>query len=192
MVNSMLTLLDLFAGGGKGLEISPNTELETVASVARMKEILKEKAHTLQWTSAKAEILEKIDDLLNVDLATVMSRAWKKYTKLLDYADAKRYPPDRSYLVPLAEHVIKSDHRPSLEILLNGELVGKIELQMNISLILKGFILTIQGGRIKAIHTGECQGAGALKCEDLVLIEKKSSSFRLPGIIDLGEGIPIS
>jgi hypothetical protein len=57
-----------------------------------------------------------------------------------------------------------------------------------VSLALKGFILKIQGGRIKAIHTGECQWTGMVRCEDLILAEEKGASFPLPGVIDLGGG----
>ena len=191
MTSSRLTLLDFFTGGSKELTLVPHLEIEESASVAQMKEVLTAKSPTLQWTAAKAAILDKLGALLNIDLATVMCGAWKKYTKLLDYADPERCPPDQTYLVPLAEHVVKSEHRPSLEVLLNGEPVAKIVVQLDISLALKGFILEIQGGRIKAIHTGECQGTGTVKCEDLVLVEEKSETFRLPDIIDLGEGIEI-
>jgi len=187
-----LTLLDLFAGGGRRLALAPHLEIEESASVARIKEALTAGTRGFSWKAAKTEILEKVDELLNVDMATVMGRAWKKFSKLLDYTDPKRYPPDHVYLVPLAEHVIRSRHRPSLEILLDGKQVGQIEIALDVSLTLKGFILKIQGGRIMAIHCGECRGAGSVKCEDLVLVEKKSESFRLPGTIDLGEGIPIS
>jgi hypothetical protein len=191
MTSSRATLLDFFTGGGKELTFAPHLEIEESASVARVKEVLTAKVPALRWTAAKTEILDKLSALLKVDLATVMCGAWKKYPKLLDYADPEKCPPDRTYLVPLAEHVIKSAHRPSLEILLAGELVGKIEVRLEISLALKGFILEIQGGRIKAIHTGDCQGAGAVKCEDLVLVEEKSETFHLPDLIDLGEGIQI-
>lgn len=120
-----------------------------------------------------------------------MTRAWKKVTELLRYADPEKCPADRVYLVPLAEHVIRSEHRPSLEILLNGEKAGEIGFRLEISLALKGFILKIHGGRIKAVHNGECQWTGTVRCEDLILAEEKRVSFALPGIIDLGEGIPI-
>lgn len=191
MTSSRATLLDFFTGGGKELTFAPHLEIEESASVARVKEVLTAKVPALRWTAAKTKILDKLSALLKVDLATVMCGAWKKYPKLLDYADPEKCPPDRTYLVPLAEHVIKSAHRPSLEILLAGELVGKIEVRLEISLALKGFILEIQGGRIKAIHTGDCQGAGAVKCEDLVLVEEKGETFHLPDLIDLGEGIQI-
>ncbi len=191
MDSSRLTLRELFSGGDPGPALVPRGKIEAAAPVARMKDVLREKAPTLRWATTRAEILDKLDALLDVDLAAVMTRAWKKYTELLRYADPEQCPADRVYLVPLAEHVIRSEHRPSLEILLNGEKVGEIEFRLEISLALKGFILKIQGGRIKAVHTGECQWTGTVRCEDLILAEEKGASFALPGVIDLEEGIPI-
>ncbi len=191
MNSSRLTLRELFSGGDPGPALVIRGEIEAAAQVARMKDVLREKAPAIRWRTTRAEILEKLDALLDVDLAAVMTRAWKKVTELHRYADPEKCPADCVYLVPLAEHVIRSEHRPSLEILLNGERVGEIEFRLEISLTLKGFILKIQGGLIKAIHTGECQWTGTVRCEDLTLAEEKRGSFPLPGVIDLGEGIPI-
>jgi hypothetical protein len=191
MDSSRLTLRELFSDGGPGPALAPRGEIEAAVPVKRMKEVLREKAPALRWRTTKVEILDKLDALLDVDLATVMTRAWKKVTELLRYADPEKCPADRVYLVPLAEHVIRSEHCPILEILLNGEKVGEIEFRLEVSLAMKGFVLKIQEGRIKAIHTGECQWMGTVRCEDLILAEEKSAPFAFPGVIDLGEGIPI-
>jgi hypothetical protein len=121
-----------------------------------------------------------------------MVKAWNKYRELLKYTDKEKYPPDVSVLVPLAEHTIKSEHKPYIEILINDKSVGKIDFNINISLTLKGIILKIRDGKIKEIQTGSCKGKGTIKCEDLVILEKETESFSLPGSINLGEGIPIA
>ena len=46
-------------------------------------------------------------------------------------------------------------------------------------------------GKIKEVITGTCKGKGTLKCEDLVILEKKIESIPWPGLITLGEGVPI-
>lgn len=191
MTRSQLTLLNLFTGGEKKLSLEPHPQIEAAAAVARVKETLTAKAPALRWTSAKAEILDKLDALLHVDLATLMSRAWKNYAQLHAYTNPQKYPPDHTYLVPLAAHRIRSEHHPTLDILLNREKRGEIQFDLDISLTLKGFILKIQAGRIMAIHTGEIEGEVRLLCEEVLLVEKKSASLLLPDILDLGEGLPI-
>lgn len=91
----------------------------------------------------------------------------------------------------MAEHTIKSEHKPYIEILINDKSVGKIDFNINISLTLKGIILKIRDGKIQEIQTGSCKGKGTIKCENFVILEKETESISLPGSINLGEGIPI-
>jgi hypothetical protein len=74
----------------------------------------------------------------------------------------------------------------------NEKQVGKIEFNIDISLTLKGIILKIRDGRIKEILTGSCKGKGTVRYGNLVITEKETGSFTLPGSIDLGDGIPIA
>lgn len=75
--------------------------------------------------------------------------------------------------------------------MVNEKSVGKIELEITVSLALEGFTLKIQDGKIKEILTGSCKGEGSVKCENVVLLEKELAPISLPGSIDLGEGLPI-
>lgn len=70
-------------------------------------------------------------------------------------------------------------------------MLGKIPFQVDLALVLKGVVLKIQAGRIKTVRTGSCQARGSLKCENLLLLEKKTQVIELPGLIDLGEGVAI-
>ena len=111
---------------------------------------------------------------------------------LLKYTDKGKYSPNDIFLVPLAEHTIKSEHKPYLEILINDKSVGRIDFSINVALTLKGFILKIQDAKIKEIQTGTCKGRGTIQCEDIVIMEKETGSFPLPGSITLGDGVPIA
>lgn len=184
------TLSDFFGGKG-GLILGARPDLDTQQAMKNLRDTLEHKLKGLQWSVAREEICRQVQALLQVDLAGILLRAWKTWSELLNYTDPQRYPPERSYLVSLAEHEVKSRHRPSLEILFNQEVVGKIPFQIDLSLALKGAVLTIQAGRIKTIRTGSCLGRGVLKCENLVLLEQKSRTIELPGLIDLGEGVAI-
>lgn len=66
MDSSRLTLRELFSDGGPGQALVPRGEIEAAAPVARMKEVLREKAPAIRWRTAKAEILGKLDALLDV------------------------------------------------------------------------------------------------------------------------------
>ncbi len=92
---------------------------------------------------------------------------------------------------PLAEHTVKSEHHPYVEILVNGQSTGRIVFDVSIVLILKGFVLKIQDARIKAVQTGSLQGKGKFSLGDAVLAEKVFDQNPLPGSIDLGEGVAL-
>src|SRR4030043_1057674 len=70
-----------------------------------------------------AVILKKIMEVLNVKVENVMVATWNKCREILQYADLKKYPPDKTYMVPLTEHDIKSTFDPKLEIYVNNQLV---------------------------------------------------------------------
>lgn len=190
MTNRVQTLNDFFAGNG-GLVLGARPDLDTQQTIKNLHISLEQKLKGLQWSLAREEICSHIQALLQVDLAGILARAWKTYSELLNYTDTQRYPPERSYLVALAEHEVKSRHKPALEILVNGEVLGKIPFQVDLVLVLKGVVLKIQAGRIKTARTGSCQARGSLKCENLLLLEKKTQVIELPGLIDLGEGVAI-
>lgn len=192
MNNPENTLRQFFSYNENDLSQKRLSEIESDEKMSSLKEVVSKEAKEISWPAAFNEIIKNIGDLLNIGIPNIMVLAWNKYGELLKYTDKEKYPPDVSVLVPLAEHTIKSGHKPSIEILINDKPVGKIDFDINIALTLKGFILKIQDGKIKEIKTGTCKGKGTIKCEDFVILEKETESFPLPGSINLGEGAVIT
>lgn len=190
MNNLEITLNQFFSL--KELAQSRLSTIESSEKMSLLKEKVSKEIKEIRWPVTFNEIIKKVEDLLNISVSDIMVSAWNKYRELLKYTDKGKYPPDVSVLVPLAEHTIKSVHKPSIEILINDKPVGKIDFDINIALTLKGFILKIQDGKIKEIKTGNCKGKGTIKCEDFVILAKETESFPLPGSINLGEGVAIT
>lgn len=191
MNNSQITLSQFFSYNEKELSQKRLSTIESSEKISSLKEIVLKEAEEVSWPAAFNEIIKKIGDLLNISIPHIMVMAWNKYRILLKYLDREKYSPDETFLVPLAEHTIKSEHHPYIEILINEKPVGKIDFNINISLTLKGIMLKIEGGKIKEILTGTCKGKGTITFEKLAIMEKETESFSLPGSIDLGKGIPI-
>ncbi len=187
MDSSEITLHQFFA-----LKEDALSTIESSKGMEALKEKIQKESTAIKWPVALNEITKKVGDLLNISVIDIMVKAWNKYRELLKYTDKEKYPPDVSVLVPLAEHTIKSEHKPYLEILINDKAVSRINFDINISVVLKGMILKIQDGKIKEIKTGSCKGKGNVKLEDFVIMEKETESISLPGSINLGEGIPIA
>ncbi len=187
MDSSEITLDQFFAMKEDAL-----STIESSKGMEALKEKIQKESTTIKWPVALNEITKKVRDLLSISVIDIMVKAWNKYRELLKYTDKEKYPPDVSVLVPLAEHTIKSEHKPYLEILINDKAVSRIDFDINISLILKGIILKIQDGKIKEIKTGSCKGKGNVKLEDFVIMEKETESISLPGSINLGDGVAIA
>ncbi|UWX57558.1 hypothetical protein NY406_10230 [Chlorobaculum sp. MV4-Y] len=183
------TLVDFF--GNMNRDASPFDTLQKKRVFEELRKNLPTQEHALNWKPVWNSVVDHVGKLLDIDLAEIMLRAWKNYFDLSKYADTETYPPDRSYLEPLIEHTISSRHKPEIEIKIDQIISKTIAFDISIQLNLKGFTLEITGGKIMKIHTGECSGKGSVKCLDVTLLEKALGTITLPGIIDLGEGIPV-
>lgn len=189
MNNLEITLNQFFSL--KELSQSRLSTIESSEKMSLLKEKVSKEIKEIRWPVTFNEIIRKVEDLLNISIPDIMVAAWNKYRMLLKYTDRGEYSSNETFLVPLAEHTIKSEHKPYIEILINDKSVGKIDFNINISLTLKGIILKIRDGKIQEIQTGSCKGKGTIKCENFVILEKETESISLPGSINLGEGIPI-
>jgi hypothetical protein len=143
------------------------------------------------WVGLRNKILAEAGGLLDIRLLDVMGWAWKKGRELEAYRDTERYPPDKTFSVPLVEHKITSTHTPHVDIRMNDKKVGCIHFAVNIEIAIKAMTLEIRNARIKKIHSGDCKAKGRFLCEGVLLAERESKPLDLPGTIDLGEGLEI-
>lgn len=130
----------------------------------------------------------KIRKFLEVNFLDVLTGAWNKYESIRRYADAG----GETDVVELFEHTIKSKHYPVIEVLVKGRIIHEFEFCIELRLDLKGFILTIEDGKIMSIKTGTCKGEGTISYEGFNLFQRETGPFVLPGTISLEPGVPIT
>ncbi|MBZ5563046.1 MAG: hypothetical protein LAP13_11585 [Acidobacteriia bacterium] len=186
-----ITLKDVFPTAARGLAKSMMAVLASCSSTRQLQEHLLNQVKGVQWAWVLKEIWCKIPELLDVKLVNVLSGAFNKAREFEKYTDPKKYPPDQVILADLAEHTLKSEHHPYVEVLLNDQPVGRLVFDVAVALVLKGLVLKIQNARIKAISPGSCQAKGSIALEKAVLVERALTPLTLPGFIDLGEGISL-
>ena len=167
------------------------SRMESREGVRELRRPLEEARLPGGWAGLRNKILAEAGGLLDIRLLDVMRWAWKKGRELEAYRDTERYPPDKTFSVPLVEHSITSTHKPHVEIRMNAKTVGSVHFAVNIEIAIKGMTLEIRDGRIKKIHAGECKAKGSFFCEGFLLAERESKPLDLPGTIDLGEGLEI-
>ncbi len=167
------------------------SRLESGKGVMELRRPLEEARLPGGWLGLRDKILAEAGSLLDIRLLDVMSWTWKKGRELEAYRDTERYPPDKTFSVPLVEHKITSSHTPHVDIRMNDKKVGCIHFAVNIEIAIKAMTLEIRNARIKKIHAGDCTAKGRFLCEGALLAERESTPLDLPGTVDLGEGLEI-
>ena len=167
------------------------SRLESGKDVTELRRPLEEARLPGGWVGLRDKILAGAGGLLDIRLLDVMGWAWKKGRELEAYRDPERYPPDKTFSVPLVEHKITSTHTPHVDIRMNDKKVGCIHFAVNIEIAIKAMTLEIRNARIKKIHAGDCTAKGRFLCEGALLAERESTPLDLPGTVDLGEGLEI-
>ncbi len=186
-----LTLSDVVAFRPRELSNEEWSRLESGKGVMELRRPLEGARLPGGWAGLRNQILAEAGGLLDIRILDVMHWAWKKGRELEDYRDTERYPPDKTFSVPLAEHKITSTHTPHVDIRINDKKVGSIHFAVNIEIAIKAMTLEIRNARIKKIHSGDCKAKGSFFCEGFLLAERETEPLDLPGTIDLGEGLPI-
>lgn len=189
MLDDQTTLADFFVSSDIAAERLD--EVEAHASVADLRARLAKEFDGMRWSAVWDAVKGQFEELLEVRFVDVFLGAWTKYEELKKYGDPAQHPPEERHLIPLLEHTVTSTHQPSVEIEIGETFREKIPFEIALSLKLSGMLLQIRGGRILKIYTGRCQGSGSVKCSGITLLEKETAEIRLPGMMDLGEGVAI-
>ncbi|MFZ4664924.1 MAG: hypothetical protein ACOYME_00680 [Prochlorotrichaceae cyanobacterium] len=137
--------------------------------------------------SKLGEILGEVDVV-----GDILGSAWGKAPEILEYLSPD-CPPDETYLVPLIEHEITSEHSPAVEPKFKQQSLGEFIFDIALSLMVEGAILEIRAGRIRKIHIGSCTGTGGMGHQGIQLLEFPEQVIEaIKGAITLaGEGLKI-
>ncbi len=131
-----------------------------------------------------------VAQVLETRLRDIAIGAWNERKELRKYADSKEYPAANTYRVKLKEHSVKWTYRPYIEVSV-AAIKHKVPFVVIATFTFGGPVLSIKGGRYRAIEFGEAKVVGKLELGKLTLWNKPSKTFPLPGHISLGDGIPI-
>jgi len=178
--------------GNPAVSLSDVFSLRSTEGLERIRERMAKEIGGAKWTASLPDVVEKVAGLFNIEIPDIMMFAWKKVSDLKKSLDRSTQAPEETIFVELADHTITSEHHPCVDVEVNGVAVKKLEFTVKLSLTLKGFILRIQNGRVKEIQTGTCEGKGTIAYGDLEFAEKTLAPIKLPGSIDLGEGVALA
>lgn len=174
----MTTLKEIFA-------LTPETEQkDSKENWNKIKAKIDEEIKGIKWIKFTPDLVKNIGELLNIPIPDLFIDSWKKGKAIQDALSESKQSPEKTIEIELVDHTIESEHKPYIEIRIKGiPQPKKINFIIEVSFDLKGFILKIQNGSICEIQPGTCEITGTFKCENILIAEKKSETFKLPGSI---------
>ena len=160
--------------------LSPGADQNLGRALAHLPEMTRKVAGQQAATTMAA--------LLKVDLVDVLVRGWREHRDIVSAARRTLAAPGSTELVSMATHEVTLDQRPSISVLVDGQQVATLQLGLSIVFDVDALLLGISGGRLVAVHTGNCDITATLAIQGTdVLI--RNAHLQLPGVIPLRRGI---
>ncbi len=125
-------------------------------------------------------VANKLKDALDVQINQILKSAWAQHRDLLDDLEQSKQMRGETFLVPLANHTIRSTHHPAVEVLVNDRRVAAFKFNANLMVRIQGAVLRVEGGEVIGAESGAWQGVGQLKCGPVTLVEHETDEFALP------------
>jgi hypothetical protein len=151
--------------------------IESAEKMAELKKEFIQKKPLQEWDSFSDKLLDKSPELLDIKLKDILGNAWKKYRQVEQCLEQGKENPDETYLVPMVDHTVTSEHHPELEISIDELPFKRVKFDILLKMELKGIILKIKGSEIVGVNTGTCRCSGSLGCYGITIFEDSSETI---------------
>ena len=141
-------------------------------------------------SAVEREVATATNRLLTLNLADVVAAGWKKYDALRQAARRTRDSPTAEEIVALTTHRVESSHHPTVKLLIDGESIATVEVELNLAFTMAGVLAVVRQARLTAIESGTCTVTGSLVIEQNSITERQRE-FDLPGVVRLRNGLPL-
>ena len=187
--NPPQTVLDLLFTPGEDSPTAVVPELLSPGATGDLGRALENVPATLREAAVR-ETINAAKGLLDVDLTGFLVSGWQKHREVLAAARRSVAAPGSIELVNLATHQITATQRPVVNLVVDNQRVASVELGVFVVFDISALVAGIRGGRLVAVHAGRCDVTATLAIQDIKVISRRVT-FALPGIIPLGQGIPL-
>lgn len=170
------------------LKLAGDDELNQVRSDADGTQRHSEAAN---WSPVRTEVGSRAAELLDVSVTSILTDVWNQIVELRKYTDKNAYPPDYSSFVSLADHSFTFSFSPSIQLLIDGNVLKTFTLDVSADLEVKGLELEIRNGKIMSVTGGSLEGSGNISVGNVLIWSKDFDSVRLPGTVQLNDGLSL-
>ena len=186
----MTTMADMKLGalllpGVNALSERLATSLETSEEAAEIKAALAKAVPGLPLGPIIEGVSKALETALDVPISSLLAGAWDRARELRAAMQQTRDSEKDAVLLPLLDHTITSEHRPYVDVVLNGTSIARLVFPLTVTFQLQGIVLRIAKGRIADVLAGQMTIKATLKFAEFVLIEKALPPITIPGALAL-------
>ena len=180
-----MKLGDLLLPGVSALSERLATSLETTEEAAEIKRALAKAVPGLPLGPIIEGVSKGLETALDVPISSMLAGAWDRARELRAAMQQTRDSEKDAVLLPLLDHTITSEHRPYVDVVLNGTAIARLVFPLTVTFHLEGIVLRIAKGRIADVLAGQMTIKATLKFAEFVLIEKALAPITIPGALAL-------
>jgi hypothetical protein len=178
-----LTLGNVLLAGATTVSDRLGASLESGPEANQIKAALAKAAPGLPLGTLLEGVSKAVQDALDVPVADVLIGAWQRARDLRAALETTRESADGTVLVPLLSHAIASEHRPYVDIGVEGVPLARLVFPVKAEFRLEGVVVRVKQGQIADILAGSVKVKGTLKFGDLVLLERALAPISIPGVL---------
>lgn len=182
---SDMKLGDLLLPGVSALSERLAASLETSEEASEIKRALAKAVPGLPLGPIIEGVSKGLETALDVPISSMLAGAWDRARELRAAMKETRDSEKEAVLLPLLDHTITSEHRPYVDVVLNGTAIARLVFPLAVTFQLEGIVLRIAKGRIADVLAGQMTIKATLKFAEFVLIEKALPPITIPGALAL-------
>ena len=183
--NAEPTLGMLLLPGGRALAEKIAESLDVSEEAADIKAALERAVPGLPLAPIIEGVSKGLHDALDVPVTSVLAKAWDRVRELRTAMHQTRDGDKAAVLVPLLDHTITSEHRPYVDVVVEGTPIARLVFPLKLALQVEGVVVRIAKGRLTDVMAGHLKLKATLKFAEFVLFEKALSPIAIPGALTL-------
>lgn len=90
----------------------------------------------------------------------------------------------------LASHRISSVHQPQVDVFVDDVLIGSLEFELRLDVVVRVLVATVREGRLVAVEGGACRLTSSLSWQETT-VAAQEAELELGALLDLGAGVPL-
>ena len=140
--------------------------------------------------SVGRELAGSLAALLRLDIGHMLVAGWKRSAALIAAARATRADPAATEVVQLAAHRITANHRPYVDVVVNGATLATVGFELGVTLDVDVLVGTVRRARLIDVQSGRFLVTAAVSSQGRELLSRQGS-VDLAVTVALGEGIAL-